>query len=376
MQKSRTKVLFLIGHGALGGVERHVQAILRNLDQERFEASVVVLMEGGPSSEEIAATGIPVYILHGRSGSDPRAFYRMMRLLRRVRPQVVHAHELHAASGLALRLTPSVAWVQTEHCAFDHGPSPAKARILWQTLSGGMNSIVTVSRATGEALCRNTGIARNRVRTIFNGVDVSLLPAKDPNLLRIELDVSQDAMLIGSVGRMAPQKGWMDFLAVADDLARRIPHAHFVMIGDGPDSHSLRSELEKRDWKVRAHFLGGRRNAVALLGGMDLFLFTSIHEELPTTLLEAFAMRTPVAGYIPEGGVAEILEHAGNLRPALLQPKRDPRLLADEIQRLLNDPAEQTKMIESASRLVSVFDMSAITRQLESEYVRVAGEGS
>lgn len=365
-----------MGRGTLGGVERHVQAILQHLDRERFEPSLAVLLDGGSASDQIAASGVPVHILHGSRGSDPLACVRFLRLLRRVRPHLVHAHELHGASGLALRLMPSIAWVQTEHCAFEHGPSPNKARQLWKAFSGGMTSILTVSRATGNALSRNTGISRERVSTIFNGIDLATLPTKDPHYLRRELNLPEDALLIGAVGRMARQKGWLDFLAVADRLADSLPRAHFVLIGDGPDAASIKKELDRRPWKHRAYCLGARNDAVAAIGGLDFFLFTSLHEELPTTLLEAFALRTPVVGYIPEGGVAEILELSAEAPPAMLLSHRDPDALAAGIHSLRHEPERIARMTDSAAQLLPNFDMSSITRELERVYLRSVGKGS
>lgn len=362
------RVLFVLGRGVLGGIERHVQSILRNLDRSRFAPSVVILFEDGEIGAMLRAEGIEVTGLGGRSGKDPRLMLRLAALIRRTRPDIVHSHELHACVGAAMRLSPRPAWVLTEHCTFEYGPSPDRARMLVRLFRSRMDRVLAVSSATGRSLADNTPLQADEIETLFNGIDPGALPEKSPEPIRSLLGIPAGAKILGSVGRLAGGKGFEDVIAVAGLVAATRPDWHFVLVGGGPIEARLRELAAGLPDPARFHFTGPRADAMALVGGMDLFLFCSEHEAMPTTLLEAFAMRTPVAGFLPGGGVAEILALADS-PPATLLGKRDPAALAAAAGRLLDSPDLAAQQVRRAREIVDRhFDMRVITARLERIY--------
>ncbi|MBI3736411.1 glycosyltransferase, partial [Candidatus Sumerlaeota bacterium] len=266
------KVLYIMGRGTLGGVERHVQALIRNLDRTMFVPHVAILMDGGSVEDELRASGVPVFVLGGNSGWDPKLAWRLHRVIREARTDLVHSHELHGAVGAALRASPSRCWIHTEHCSFERGPSPRRAALLWKLFGGRMNRIICVSQATADGLCRNTGIKPGRIATVFNGVDIETLPPKNPNYLRDELHVEASAPILGLVGRLAWQKGIDDFLEFATRAAKKITAARFVIAGDGPERDALQSKAAALNLAGRCFFLGNRPDGAAIIGGLDMFL--------------------------------------------------------------------------------------------------------
>ena len=126
----------------------------------------------------------------------------------------------------------------------------------------------------------------------------------------------------------------------------------------------------------RVHWLGFRDDTPDLLRQFDVFLFTSLHEELPTTLLEVFALRTPVAGFVPKGGTSEILELCKS-PPGVFLQQRSPQPLASAVNDLLNDPLRADAMTEEGFRVVREhFNMHAIAAQVMGIYdASLSGEG-
>lgn len=362
------RVLYILGRGVLGGIERHVQSILRNLDRTRFEPSVVILFEDGEVGEALRRDGFCVETLNGRNGKDPGLIFRLWRLIRRAGPDIVHSHELHACVGAAMRMAPRPAWILTEHCTFEFGPSPAKARTLVRLFRSRMDRVLAVSDATARSLTEGTGLPAASVATLYNGIDPGALPPKSSRTIRELLSLPAGARVLGTVGRLAGGKGFEDVLRVAELSAAERPDWHFVFVGGGPIEADLKQRAARLPDPGRVHFTGPRTDALDLIGGMDLFLFCSEHEAMPTTLLEAFAMRTPVAGFLPGGGVAEILALC-DPPPADLSAVRDPAALVRSAGLLLDSPELAAGQVSRAREVVERhFDMRRITGRLQEIY--------
>ncbi len=330
------RVLYLMGTGGYGGIERHVQNLIRNLDPRRVWPGVCILMQDGALSRELTADRVPVFIMNANHGHKPRVVQRLLKAMAAFRPHLVHAHEMRLAPLIALYLRPRLPLVQTEHCAI-FNPAPLKSRVLWRLAAPRVNRLIGVSDFTRNATLRCAGLPDWKSEVIYNAVDLTHLPAPNREGVRRELGLNDEQPVLGMVGRMADQKDWPLFLRTCARIADMRRDASFVAIGDGP----LRSQLENmaRDLGLedRLQWLGFRSDAPWVISGMDILLLTSKHEEMPTTLLEAFAMGTPVAGFIPEGGVREALMLAGARTPALLLETRSASDLASAVVDLLSD---------------------------------------
>jgi glycosyltransferase involved in cell wall biosynthesis len=240
-------------------------------------------------------------------------------------------------------------------------------------VSARAKAITAVSDATALSISDFSSVGRGRVITIHNAVDVGELSAVRVDL-RAELDLPAETVLVGAVGRLAEQKGWWDFVEVADHLAGTDTRVHIVIAGEGPQGQELRQKVEGVSWADRCHFLGPRPDGAAVIAGLDLFLMTSLHEELPTTVLEAFAVGTPVVGFLPEGGMADILSAAGDDEIAVILTSRDSKAQAVAASELLDDPEKRRKMTVAARLLVErTFDARSIARQYAELYRTVAG---
>ena len=362
------RVLYVLGHGTLGGIERHVQAILNNLPAE-VEPALCVLMEPGVISDQIVQMGVPAHFAGAKRGFDPRAFVGLRKAVRKYRPCVVHSHEMHSMSALAIVSLRGVVRVHTEHCSYANSPSQIKSRIVWRTLSSQFDRILGVSQNTRQSIVQAGLVSRERTEVLPNAIDLQSLPARNTTCLHKELGISKDHHLIGMAGRLAEQKDWRSFLQVCALIARREDSARFVAIGDGPQKaqlHDLACELAIGD---RVHWLGWRDDALRLLGGLDVFLLTSYHEELPTTLLEALAMETPVVGFLPGGGTEDVLQHTPDSPPAILLPQRDCEQLASLACKILNDPIRADQLRAQGKAVVHRhYDMKSVAKKLVGTY--------
>ncbi|MBI5154895.1 glycosyltransferase [Candidatus Poribacteria bacterium] len=369
------RVVYVLGRGVFGGIERHVQALVRHLDRAEFEPSVIVLFEPGPIVDQLRGDGVNVRVLHGAHGWSP-PLARDLRLEIAARtPCVVHSHEMHTCVGSAMKGLRAVPWVHTEHCAIQSAPSPWKSKLLWRMYARRIDRILAVSEATAKSLGAAAGLPHNRIGVVHNGVDVAAMPPKDSAFLRRELGLDPESRIIGSAGRLVRGKGWGDFLEMAGRLIAPDPSFHCVVAGGGPEMWALQERVCCLNLARRVHFLGQRDDIPRVIGGMDVFVLASEYEEMPTTMLEAFAMRTPVVGFLPRGGTGEVLALADGLCARLLD-WRDPEALAAAVREVLMKN-EGGYYAGPARRVVqNHFDIARITRQLEDIYRNAAGRAA
>lgn len=368
------RVLYLLGPGELAGIQRHVQALVRCMP-EWVEPHVAFLFGAGEGSRQIAAEGVPVTILGGRSGHDLRLAPRLLRLLRHFEPDVVHEHEAHLSPLLVLQFWRQPVLIHTEHCSLTRFTSLWKTRLIYRLIVRRAGRVIAVSEATRQSVIRHAGVPPKLVETIPNGIDLRAVPP--PADLRRELGLPRDSVLVGAVGRLAEGKGWFDFIETASRLAALNEKLHVVIAGDGPLASEIAARIEATGLAHRFHLLGSRADGAAVIAGLDLFLLTSIHEEMPTTVLEAFAAGTPVAGFIPEGGLAEVLAAEKGKTFGVFVESRDVEQLASAAKGLLANADHRLGVVRAAKRFVSeVFDMRRLALVVAQRYRQGAGEAS
>lgn len=347
------RVLFVLGHGGHGGIERHVECLLQNLDRGEVQPRVCVMMKAGAVSDGIAAAGVSVTAFDARHGHDWRIMPRFLRLLNEWKPDVIHAHELQAFAALALFLRPRYPLVYSLHVAqFEASPRRWWLRTAVRLLVRRVDRYLPVSEATWTAAKSWLKLPAERGTIFHNPVSLAAMPAPDRAGVRRELGLPCEAPLVGMVGRMEHRKGWSSFLEVCRRIGASRPEVHFLAVGDG----RLRDELRRRpaatELGASLHWTGFRQDARRLIGGMDVLLLTSKHEEMPTTLLEAFAMFTPVVGFVPDGGTREVLALADAQPVSLLDAARDCARAARQTMDLLDDCEKRRRLAANARRLV------------------------
>jgi len=183
------------------------------------------------------------------------------------------------------------------------------------------------------------------VVTVRNGINVSLLwrGVREPSTIETAI-VNPQYPLIGTVGRLVPEKGLDTFVAASTIVKRRFSEARFLIVGDGPlraELLALRSRLGLEDEVV---LLGQRSYVTRIVNSLQVFVMASRTEGLPMVLLEAIALGRPVVA-TAVGGIPEVARHGYN---TLLVPPDDPESLADAILRVLTDQELSARLGVSA----------------------------
>lgn len=336
------KVALLIQHGKIGGIELHVLTLALGLIERGDEPIVVMLFGGGPLIDLLDQHEIGYVTLGGRNGHDPRALYRLFTFLRRQLPDILHVHAVSfvVASMLVFWRKPKV--VVTEHMSKLGRKVPWRTKLLWRLLYFRSEKVICVSNSTKSAVLDVFPQLQSRAVTVYNGISESSTDSADAAKEISESPLPKQ-LIVGAVGRLAEGKGWMEFLEIAREVCAVIPNVRFQIVGDGPIYDQLVSKTKSLGLANVVIFRGYQANPRTIVRNFDLYLLLSEHEACPLTFIEAFAERTPVAGFLPIGGVSEIND---GISPLL--ESRDPSAVAEIALQLLEDPSKRNLQAKKA----------------------------
>jgi L-malate glycosyltransferase len=277
----------------------------------------------------------------------------LVRTLRRLRPDVVHANGVRAGllAGIPSRLTGTPLVVQVH----DNLPEGLLGRLVRLAIASTADEVIAVSRATARRF--DEGLRRPRARTVYISFDRSRFDRDyDDARTREELGVGPDTPLLGEIAQITPWKGQLDAIEALARIHRRHPDAVLLLIGHVAfagkgvryDNEAYLERLHQRveELGLREHvrFMGQRDDVAELVSALDVMVLPSWDEPFGTAALEAMASGTvPAVG--SEGGPAEYVDQG--VSGLVLEPRR-PDVWADEIGDLLDDRHRLERMAERA----------------------------
>jgi glycosyltransferase involved in cell wall biosynthesis len=345
------------------------------LDPNRY-AVTILSAAGGPLLAEAEKAGfdvvrlrhmVPVLSLR----TDPLALRELTGELRNGRFDVVHTHSAKAGAlgRIAAHGVGVAAIVHTFHGFPFHDFQLSPLRTAYIQIEKRLGRITDQFLAVGGAVAAqaiNLRIApAERIRTIASAIDLNIPPASPGNraAARRLMDLPDDALVVGTVGRLAPQKAPLDMVEAIASMDRS--NVFCVWVGDGPMRQEVARLVERRKLADRFVLLGERRDVAALLPGFDVFALSSLYEGLPCSLVEAMTCGIPVVA-TAVNAVPEVVVPG---RTGLLVPAAAPDLLGRAVAYLLEHPAEGSRMAAAARvQLGDRFDPEVLGRDLTETY--------
>ncbi len=363
----KIRVMHILPSFLPGGAERMAVHIVRGLNEQRFEVAITSVGQriGSDLERLLDESRMRVWYLGKKLGFDCRTYYRLHRVLRDYRPDIIHTHLqvlryalpsmfwfkraamlLHTVNNVAEReVEPKARWIQ--RYAFRHGVLP-----------------VAVAKEVATSLERLYGIQPCRV--IFNCIPTKLYgcPQTPRGEWRAREGFGPDDVLFACVARLAPQKNHALLLKAFAQGPAADPKARLLLVGDG----SLRQQLQKQARKLglaeRVHFLGVRTDIPDVLAAMDVFVLSSDWEGNPLAVVEAMASGLPIVS-TAAGGVPELME---NGKEGFLLQVGDLRGLSDSMIALLKSPETRRSLGIAAARRARDFDVSVMIGAYEELY--------
>ncbi len=337
-------IVHLVHRFDTGGMENGMVTLFNHLDPQRFRHAVVSWTEIGDFRARIRAQEVGFHALGRRPGHDPGAYLRLWRLLRRLRPAVLHTRNLAALEGqFVARLAGVRATVHGEHGrdVFDLHGQNRKYNLLRRAARPLVGEYVAVSRDLADWLRDTVGAAPERIHQIYNGVDCDQFRPRGgarPPVLPPGFADAQ-SLVIGAVGRMAAVKDFPTLVEAFVRLAPTCPQARLVIVGEGEARAACLQRLAACGLEARAWLPGERQDIAELLRGFDVFVLPSLNEGISNTLLEAKATALPVVA-TAVGGNRELVTPGEN---GDLIPVGDVEALAQALQRYVGDPDRRAR---------------------------------
>ncbi|MFI5402340.1 MAG: glycosyltransferase [Planctomycetota bacterium] len=310
----RLRVVHVINYMARsGGMEKGVSTLIRHASPDLEH--IVVTIEGARDTDTALPKGTRHINLGKPKGNSLRFVWKLARLLRDLRPCVVHTRNWPGLDGIvAARLAGIHAVLHGEHgWSVDDASGTNRKRIMVRRfLSRWTRSFVCVSKDI-ERWLKETVRVRCPVIQIYNGVETAPFAGERTGAeLRAEFGLPPDAPLLGIIGRLDPIKDHPMLFQAFAEVRRRFPTAELLVVGDGPEAPNLRKLLTPG-----IRMLGERHDVSHILRGLDVYVLSSKNEGISNTILEAMAAGVPVvAGRV--GGNVELVEDGvtGRLVPA------------------------------------------------------------
>lgn len=369
------KVCFLIRSLNIGGAERQLLVLLKNIDTKRIQPVVISFYSEGTLVSEFKKIGIPFRSLEKKGRWDVIPFFlRLIKTLKDENPDIVFSY-LVAANLLAILTRPFVRQkgtiISIRHTYLRKEDYDWLAAFLYwiEDRISRFSNLVIINSFAGAIKAKQRGIPESKIIVINNGIDTDkFIPDNSRrNHKRKELGYSVEDVVWGLIGRLDPVKDHPSFIRAAQVLNGKFPNAKFLIIGDGPKEYSeqvnkLIYELHLED-SVR--MLPADLDPVPLYNALDVCVSSSIGEGFSNVIAEAMSCEIPCV-VTDVGDSARIVGETGKTVP----PAKLDALTIAMNEMMCLGPKERRRLgVQARQRIVNQFSIEAMvemtTREIE-----------
>lgn len=353
------------------GVQTLVLDLCSRLSREFNPTVLVIGDEVGALAPEFQRKDIDIHLL--KTDSIQSVVADLITFLRRESFDAVHVHDIPAFAP-SLHLAARANGVEHLICSLHgmwkfSGYKRAVTEPLWRIADPFVTAYVPVSKATKDYWVQQYGIAPEKTRVVYNGIDTSKF---DPRTTTSESTEFDGEPVVGTVGSLTPVKGQSSLIKAVPSILERFPDTEVVLVGDGPLRSQLESLARSLGVKERVRFMGTRQDIVNILSQFDVFIFPSrpteserVAETLGIAVLEAMAMELPVIAS-DTGGVSEVIQHG---KSGLLISPGDSDAIAESVKTVLSDQSIGDKLARAGrERVLSRFSIEKTVEAYEAVY--------
>ncbi|MGM1050388.1 MAG: glycosyltransferase family 4 protein [Bacillota bacterium] len=325
-----------------GGVRKHILDILTHLDPTKYSISIIY---SETSADEIfkgsirllKKRGVNLYAINNFVNEisvmdDIKAFYHIVKIIKKVQPDIVHCHSAKAGAigRIASKFCRIKSVIYTPHAYFFQNNTLSKNKrrtyvFIEKLLSKITNITVNVSEGEREGAIENNVVGENNSVVIFNGI----------NYIERSLARSSDTIRIGTTMRMEVQKDPLTFVEIAKRVVGEHSNVEFVFVGDGRLKDEVKASIKNNHLEEKVELLGFRKNVIDIVSSFDLYLITSLYEGLPYSVIEALSLGKPIIATNVTGNNEIVIDGYNGL---LFEPMNAEQG-AEKINILLNNPA-------------------------------------
>ncbi len=363
-------ILHIIDTTGPGGAETVFIELADRMRQRSYK-SLVLIKGPGWVQEELARRGLTPLIYNTKGTFMWDYVQYLFQLIRKEDVDLIQSHllgsNLYAAIAGMITATPVVA---SYHGMVDISPDERFRRLKSKIMNTGIRRFVVVSNNLRQQVKQQGMLNDRKTEVIYNGIATEDYQLPHAHRIRTELELPDNAVLIGCLGNIRPAKGYDLLIEVAAQLQADFPHVHFVIAGQGKSGLTEQLEEQRKALGVESnvHFLGFQGDSAEFLSNLDIFLLPSTSEGFSISTIEAMAAGLPVIASRC-GGPEEIIETE---KTGLLVDVGSPEALAEGVKRLVAEPDFTAKIAEQGRAAARAdYDIEVMLNRYEQIYARL-----
>ena len=346
-----------------GGLENGLVNLINRLPKQSFRHVIICLKDFTDFRDRIDGE-VEVFALHKREGQDFRVYWRLWRLFRRLKPDIVHTRNLATLEAQFPAWLAGVSHrVHGEHGRDIHDVDNTKRRYRWlrKLFRPLVGRYIPLSADLAAYLQDEVGVPSTKVVKICNGVDTDKFSPGKHAALTAPFDLN-NSIVIGTVGRMEAVKDQVTLAHAFVELTKRIGTAFeqqvvLVMVGDGSQRDRISAILKEASLEQLAWLPGSRNDVEQLMRSYDIFVLPSLAEGISNTILEAMASGLPVVA-TDVGGNNELVQEGVT---GLLVPRAQPMAMAEALLKYVNSGELRTQHGAAArARVLANFSLDGM----------------
>jgi len=370
------KILHIITKLEIGGAQFNTLYSVEHQNKQKNTSSEIV---AGPIVNkdknlmpEAKKRKIKVTIIKGITNTinpikNTIALIQTYRYIKKHNFQIVHTHSSVAGiiGRIAAKLAKTKVIIHTVHGWGIRSDLPKWKLQLYLTLERACakftDKLIVVSKYNIDKGLKYKIGKKSKYTVIYSGIDIKKFSKKiNIQKKKQQLKLSNNPV-IGMIGRLDDQKNPLDFVRVASIVQKKHPNTQFIIVGDGPLKNQTKSLVKRLNVK-NFHLFGFRDDVDEILQIIEIFVLTSLWEGLPRVFLESMAAGKPIVANNVDGAPEAITNNG------YILPPKAPKLMAQKIACLLNNPKAAIQMGKQGKQLVKKFSVNKMLKDIDNLY--------
>jgi len=367
METHKTKILYIITGLDIGGAEILLLNIVKNLNRDLFNCSVLYLKGNADISRQFSELNIDVYDNSRYSFFNPYKYWKIFDLIRHKNFDIVHSHLIH--SNLIARIIGKASNVKviinSEHNTSNWKFKNLPVIFLFKITLRYVNILHCISKSVKDHILNIISIDNSKLKVIYNGICLDRFK-NNKSRKKSTINFSNSYPIIGCVSRFDKRKG-IEYLIKAIGLLKvKYKDIKLILVGDGPQRSFLSRLVKELNLVDQVVFVGKTFEVEKYLSIFDFFVLPSLQEGLSIAIIEAMASGVPVIAS-NVGGIPEVITHKYD---GILIRSKNENDISEAIIQLNNNKELKNKLISNAYNKISAkFDIRKIVKEFESMYI-------
>lgn len=365
--RKKINIVHLIPSLGIGGAEKILLDLYKNIDRERFSVKIVywedrqeILKNTGFSAKEIIRLELDKVV-------SLKSILTIARLLKKVQADIIQTHLMDAdlLGFLASRIVKIPILITIHSYPF---PIAYRHCFRYRMMSFFMCKFICVSNTVKNYLSSRAGINSDKIIVVHNGINFKEFSKNNDKLdkrrIRKSLNIGVHQTVVGNVSRLIKDKGHKYLLMAAPQILKVYPDTIFLVVGDGELKAELAQLCNELHISNNVIFTGARADVLDLLDIMDIFVFPTFNEAFGISVLEAMAKGKPIIA-TDDAAIPEIINDE---KEGILIKPGDHIILGERVLNLIDNPIRCKNLGEAAREKIKLFSLENMIAKMESVY--------